>query len=119
MPTISDLPLKGVLKKRGQNIAFLQFKDREQLSVFQELFSAEVLPQNPKYKLRDSTKKMNPREFKPVKSEEEQREDEERRKESRQATPEEIEQEMKVPLADRVTPYHHLSYAEQIIKKRE
>ena len=26
---------------------------------------------------------------------------------------------MKVPLADRVTPYHHLTYAEQIEKKRE
>lgn len=37
----------------------------------------------------------------------------------RTATPEEIAEEMKTPLADRVTPYHHLNYAEQIEKKKE
>ncbi len=55
---------------------------------------------------------MNIREFKAVKTDEEQKEDEERRKQARTATPEEIVEEMKVPVEDRVTPYHKLSYPE-------
>ena len=35
------------------------------------------------------------------------------------ATPEEIEEEMKIPIEDRVTPLHKLPYEEQIaLKKR-
>jgi len=61
---------------------------------------------------------MNIREFKAVKTDEEQKEEEERRKQARIATPEEIAEEMKVPVEDRVTPYHKFSYPEQIEKKR-
>ena len=70
-------------------------------------------------KIKEVTKKINPKDFKPITSDEEQRVYEEKRKESRNATPEDIAEEMKIPLADRVTPYHHLTYAEQIEKKRE
>lgn len=62
---------------------------------------------------------MNTREFKEVKNEEEMKEEEEKRKESRVASKEEIEEEMKVSLADRVTPYHSFTYKEQIEKKKE
>lgn len=78
-----------------------------------------MTPQCPKVKVRESTKKLNSRDFKPVKTMEEQQEEAERLKESRTATAEEIAEEMKVPLADRVTPYHHMTYAEQIIQKRD
>jgi len=78
-----------------------------------------MTPQCPKVKVRESTKKLNSRDFKPVKSAEETQEEAERLKESRAATAEEIAEEMKVPLADRVTPYHHLSYEEQIIQKKQ
>lgn len=77
-----------------------------------DVFALELLPVNPKVKLRESTKKLNPRDFKTVKTDEELRVDDEKRKESRQATAEEIAEEMKVPLDDRVTPYHKLSYEE-------
>ena len=40
----------------------------------------------------------------------ETKEEEDRRREERQATPEEIAEEMKVPVADRVTPYHMFTY---------
>ena len=62
---------------------------------------------------------MQARDFTEVKNEEEMKEEEEKRKESRLASKEEIEEEMKVSLADRVTPYHALSYKEQIEKKKE
>jgi tRNA/tmRNA/rRNA uracil-C5-methylase (TrmA/RlmC/RlmD family) len=89
------------------------------MSVFSELFLSEVFSQNPKYKLKDVTKKLNPRDFIKVKNETEEKEEEERRKEARHATPEEIAEEMKVPVADRVTPYHMFTYQQQIEKKRE
>ena len=57
---------------------------------------------------------MSIKEFKAVKNEEEQKEDDERKKEARTATPEEVAEEMKVPVEDRVTPYHMYSYEEQI-----
>jgi hypothetical protein len=113
------LPLKGVAKKRGGNVGFLQFTDREQMRIFQDLFASEVFAQNPKYKLKEVTKKLNPRDFIKVKNESEEKEEEERKKEARQATPEEIAEEMKVPVADRVTPYHRFTYEEQIEKKRD
>ena len=108
-----------LFKKRGKSFAFLQFTDCYQRDHFQEVFTSEFMPQNPKMKIKEVTKKINPKDFKPIKSDEEQRVYEEKRKESRNATPEEIAEEMKTPLADRVTPYHHLTYAEQIEKKRE
>lgn len=111
--------LKGLSKQRGKSFAFLQFTDCYQRDHFQEVFTTEFMPQNPKMKIKEVTKKINPKDFKPIKSDEEQRVYEEKRKESRNATPEEIAEEMKIPLADRVTPYHHLTYAEQIEKKRE
>ena len=55
---------------------------------------------------------MSVKEFKVVKNEEEYKEEEEKRKERRSATPEEIAEEMKVPVIDRVTPYHKLAYPE-------
>lgn len=69
--------------------------------------------------MKDLTKRVNIKEFKLVKSDEEVVQEEEKRKEMRTATPEEIAEEMKVPVADRVTPYHKLQYEEQIEKKRE
>ena len=89
------------------------------MKVFSELFTSEFMPQNPKYRLKAVTKTLNPSDFKEIRSEEQIREDNERRKESRSATAEEIAEEMKVPLADKVTPYHHLDYPAQIEKKRE
>jgi hypothetical protein len=47
------------------------------------------------------------------------KEEEDRRKESRVASKEEIQEEMKVSLEDRVTPYAKYSYPEQIEKKKE
>ena len=114
-----ELPLKGIAKKRGNNYGFLQFESPGQMNRFQELYAADFLPNNTKMKLKEVTKKINIREFKTVRSEEEQRADDEKRKENKVATPEEIAEEMKVPLADRVTPYHRLTYEEQIEKKKE
>ncbi|TNV80921.1 hypothetical protein FGO68_gene17410 [Halteria grandinella] len=85
---------------------------------FQEIHILELLPQNPKIKLRESTKKVNPSSFKAVKSEEEVKVEEERRKEARTATAEEVAEEIKVPVVDRVTPYWKYTYEEQIEKKR-
>jgi len=65
---------------------------------------------NPKYKLKEVTKKMYPRDFTKIKNDIETKEEEDRRREERQATPEEIAEEMKVPVADRVTPYHMFTY---------
>lgn len=62
---------------------------------------------------------MYPRDFTKIKNDVETKEDDERRREERQATPEEIAEEMKVPVADRVTPYHMFTYEEQIAKKRD
>lgn len=53
-----------------------------------------------------------------MKSEEEVRVDEARKKEARTATAEEVAEEMKVGVADRVTPYHMFTYEEQIEKKK-
>ena len=89
------------------------------MRIFQDLFESEVFAQNPKYKLKEVTKKLNPRDFIKVKNESEEREEEERKKEARHATPEEIAEEMKVPVADRVTPYHRFTYEQQIEKKRD
>lgn len=86
---------------------------------FQELYATEILPKFPKQKLKEATKKFNPRDFKVVKNEEEMKQEEEKRKESRLASKEEIEEEMKISLADRVTPYHNLTYEDQIQKKKE
>ncbi len=81
--TVKDLPLKGVMKKRGNNFGFLQFEDNEQLKAFTELFVTEFLPKNPKNKIKDVTKRMNPRDFKPVKSEQDMKEESDRIKEGR------------------------------------
>jgi hypothetical protein len=40
--TKDSLPIKGICKKRGGNIGFLQFKDLNQLQEFQELFATEI-----------------------------------------------------------------------------
>lgn len=88
------------------------------MQTFNDHYALELLPQNPKIKLRESTKKVNPHNFKAVRSEEEMKVEEEKRKEARTATAEEIAEEMKVGVADRVTPYHSLSYEEQIEKKK-
>lgn len=79
----------------------------------------EFMPKNPKIKIREVTKKLNSKDFKAVKSDEDMKIDAEKRKENMTATPEEVAEEMKVPLADRVTPYHNLTYEEQLEKKRE
>jgi hypothetical protein len=50
----------------------------------------EFTPKNPRIKIRESTKKLNSKDFKTVKSEEEVKAEEERRKETRTATAEEI-----------------------------
>ena len=79
------------------------------------------MPKLPKMRLKDSTKQINQRDFKPVKDKEEMKEDAERRKEKQMqsVTPEEIAEEMKISVEDRVTPYHHLEYKDQIKKKEE
>lgn len=72
-PTRDSLPIKGVCKRRGGNVGFLQFSDRDQLLEFQELFTNEIGPQNPKIKIKEVTKRMSVNEFKAVKTEEEQK----------------------------------------------
>lgn len=114
-----DIPLKGVMKKRGTNFAFLQFADMEQMKTFQDKYYLEILPKSPKMKIREVTKKMNGKEFKVVKGEEEMKEEEERRKENRVASAEEIAEEMKISVEERVTPYYKMTYEEQIQKKTE
>ena len=111
--------LKGLSKQRGKLFAFFQFTDCYQRDKFLEIFTSEFMPQNPRMKIREVDKKINPNSFKAIKSDKQERVYEEKRREMRNATAEEIAEEMKVPLADRVTPYHHLTYAEQIEKKRE
>jgi hypothetical protein len=54
----------------------------------------EFVPNNPKFKLRESTKRLFGRDFIPVKNEEEMKEEEEKRKTSRVLNAEEIEKEM-------------------------
>ena len=66
-----ELPLKGIAKKRGNNYGFLQFESPGQMNRFQELYAADFLPNNTKMKLKEVTKKINIREFKTVRSEEE------------------------------------------------
>lgn len=68
-----SLPIKGVCKRRGGNVGFLQFSDRDQLQEFQELFANEIGPQNPKIKMKEVTKRMSVKEFKVVKTDEEQK----------------------------------------------
>eukprot|EP00347_Sterkiella_histriomuscorum_P007969 403346871 len=116
-----DLPLQGVLKKRGNNFAFLSFTDQEQLKSFKELFMTEIMPNMPKMRLKESTKKINAKEYKPVKDREGMRQDADRKKERQiqNITPEEIAEEMKISVEDRVTPYHHLDYPEQIKRKEQ
>lgn len=40
----SDLPLKAVAKKRGNNFAFLDFEDIEQRKKFTEMFTSIIMP---------------------------------------------------------------------------
>ena len=54
------------------------------MKTFQEIYVMELMPKFPKAKVKDCTKKMNSRDFKRVKGEEEMKEDEERKKESTQ-----------------------------------
>ncbi|CDW77363.1 tiny fragments locus 9c protein [Stylonychia lemnae] len=118
---LEDLPLKGIMKKRGNNFAFFLFQDQEQMTKFKELFLCEIMPKMPKMRLKEVSKKMNAREFRPVKDREEMKEESERKKEKQMqnVTKEEIEEEMKISVEDRVTPYHNLEYKDQIKKKEQ
>lgn len=78
---MEDLPLKGIMKKRGNNFAFFSFEDHDQLTRFKELFLTEIMPKFPKQKLKEVNKKMPAKGFKPVKDKEEMKEDAERKKE--------------------------------------
>ena len=44
----------------------------------------EILPKTPKLRLKEATKKINPKEYKPVKDREEMKEEADRRKERQQ-----------------------------------
>lgn len=118
---MEDIPLKAVMKKRGQNFGFLAFESYDQQERMKELFMNEIVPKFPKMKIKEVNKKVNSREFKPVKDREEIKEEGERKKERqmKSLTAEEIAEEMKISVEDRVTPYHHLTYPEQIKKKEE
>ena len=70
-------------------------------------------------RLREVSSRPNPKHFRALRSEEQMREDEDRKKESRTATKEEIEEEMKISVEERVTPYYQMTYAQQIEKKNE
>ena len=59
------------------------------------MYFTEIMPNFPKLRLKEVNKKMNAKEFREVKNEEEMKEEEEKRKESRIASKEDIEEEMK------------------------
>ena len=63
-----DLPLKAVAKKRGNVFAFLMFETFEQKTRFSEMFGTLVLPQQKKMNLREVTKVIDKKFFKPVKT---------------------------------------------------
>ena len=65
-------------------------------------------------RLKPLSKKIQHKDFHPVKAREEQKQENERKKVQlmESLTKEEIEEEMKISIEDKVTPYHHLPYEE-------
>ena len=63
-------------------------------------------------RLKETAKKINPKDYWRVKDREEMKEESERKKERQiqSVTKEEIEEEMKISVEDRVTPYHNIEY---------
>ena len=111
---MEDIPIKGLIKWRSQSHAFLSFETKEQKDRLQELFYTEIMPKQPKIRLKPLSKKIQHKDFHPVKAREEQKQENERKKVQlmESLTKEEIEEEMKISIEDKVTPYHHLPYEE-------
>lgn len=114
-----DIPIRGIMKKRGTNFAFLQFEDQEQRKEFQEVFNNEIAPSNKKYRLKEAFKSFDPKVFTPIKSTEEMKQESQEKKDKTAPTKEEIEEEMKITVEERVTPYYNLPYKDQLEKKKE
>jgi tRNA/tmRNA/rRNA uracil-C5-methylase (TrmA/RlmC/RlmD family) len=72
------------------------------------------VPKFPKQKVKEVNKKMNARDFRPVKDREEMKEEGERKKERQiqSVSAEDIAEEMKISLEERVTPYYLIPYEE-------
>ena len=111
------LPLTSVYKKRGNAYCFLNFRDEEQQKDFETLFHEELDPLiRAKMRLNPSKKNVDFKQFKKVVSADMMLQESNKRKEFAQAqiTDEDILKEVQVDIRDKVTPYHHLDYAEQI-----
>lgn len=114
--TEQEIPCEGVAKKRGNAFAFICFSANEQKERFQELF--ERSGENKKsWRVKENTQRpLNKKKFKMV---------QETLPKNREKplfeppTQEVIEQELKQSVVQRVTPYAHLSYEEQIKAKKE
>ena len=115
-----ELPLKGVAKKRGAAFAFLQFSDLEEKQAFSELFAFTVVP-NKHYRIKEATNINLKRGFHQVKSAQEMNQDSIQRKEKRMAevTQKDVDEVLTETIEQRVTPYGHLEYGEQLKKKHE
>ena len=115
-----ELPLKGVAKKRGTAFAFLQFSDLEEKHAFSELFAFTVAanPSKP-YRIKEATNINLKRGFHQVKSAQEMNQDSLQRKERRMAevTQKDVDEVLAETIEQRVTPYGHLEYSEQLKKK--
>ena len=113
-----ELPVHSIHKKRNQSFAFLNFATQEQKMLFKELFYSEMAPKvaAKRMNLRENTnyKFIDGKQFKKVKDAESMLLDGLYRKDQiqKKITDEDILEEMKTSIEDKVTPYHMFTYDE-------